>query len=148
MASVVEIWRYPVKSMAGERLESCVITDQGLEGDRRWAFIDGSPNRSGKFLTIREHRDLLRYHARLVDGELEVEGPDHNVIRGAEASLKRLRLESGRPLEVRDDAGHNYDDSHVLLINLASIESLGLEAGMRLDRRRFRANLYVDGIEP
>src|SRR5439155_1487883 len=36
MATVSEVWRYPVKSMAGERLQSCAITEVGLEGERRW----------------------------------------------------------------------------------------------------------------
>ncbi|HAC44902.1 MAG TPA: Fe-S protein, partial [Chloroflexi bacterium] len=52
--TVAEIWRYPVKSMAGERLESCLVAETGLEGDRRWALVDGQANRAGKPLTIRE----------------------------------------------------------------------------------------------
>lgn len=133
--------------MAGERLDSCLITDQGLEGDRRWALIDGSPNRAGKFLTIREHKDMLRYHPRNGEGGLRVEAPDKAVIDGGEALVERLRHETGRPLELRDRAGDNFDDSHVMIINLASVELLGLEVGMTLDRRRFRANLYVDGLD-
>ena len=35
-----EVWRYPVKSMAGERLESCGVGERGLEGDRGWALRD------------------------------------------------------------------------------------------------------------
>lgn len=35
-----EIWRYPVKSMRGERLEACAIGDKGLVGDRGWAVRD------------------------------------------------------------------------------------------------------------
>ena len=54
MASVVEVWRYPVKSMAGERLASSTVSETGLLGDRRWALVDGTPNRAGKPLTIRE----------------------------------------------------------------------------------------------
>ncbi|HKC18703.1 MAG TPA: MOSC N-terminal beta barrel domain-containing protein [Candidatus Dormibacteraeota bacterium] len=148
MASVVDIWRYPVKSMAGERMQQCAITEKGLEGDRRWAFIDRSPNRDGKFLTIRQHEDLLRYRSRIVDGAVEVEARGGSLMTMDESLLDRLRSETSRPLELRDDAGANYDDSQVLIINLASIELLGREAGTTLDRRRFRANLYVDGLEP
>jgi uncharacterized protein YcbX len=43
MASVVELWRYPVKSMAGERLDSREVAKTGLVGDRRWVVVDGSP---------------------------------------------------------------------------------------------------------
>lgn len=137
-----------MKSMAGERLESCFITDHGLEGDRRWALIDGSSNRAGKFLTIREHHDLLRYRPRLVDGGLEVNAPDQTVVSDGDKLVDRLRRESGRPLELRDRAGDNFDDSHVLIVNLSSLEVLGLEAGMTIDRRRFRANVYLEGLEP
>jgi uncharacterized protein YcbX len=148
MAEVVELWRYPVKSMAGERLDACTITGNGLEGDRRWALIDGTPNRAGKFLTIRQHEHLLRYRPRLKDGEVEVEVPDGSVMTAGPGLVERLELETSRPLALSDDAGANFDDSHVLIINLASIELFALEAGMNLDRRRFRANLYVDGLEP
>lgn len=134
--------------MAGERLESCSVIAVGLEGDRGWALIDGTPNRAGKFLTIRQHEMLLRYRPRLVDGEVRVETPDGSVITEARLLVDRLQSETGRPLELSDHAGANFDDSHVLIINLASIQVLGLEAGMNLDRRRFRANLYIDGLEP
>jgi uncharacterized protein YcbX len=37
---VKEVWRYPVKSMAGERLEACEVGARGLYGDRGWALRD------------------------------------------------------------------------------------------------------------
>jgi uncharacterized protein YcbX len=37
---VKEVWRYPVKSMAGERLEACEVGPRGLYGDRGWALRD------------------------------------------------------------------------------------------------------------
>jgi MOSC domain-containing protein len=148
VARVVEVWRYPVKSMAGERLDACAITETGLDGDRRLALIDGTPNRTGKLLTIRQHENMLRYHPRLVDGAVEVEAPDGSVLTTGPSLVARLERETSRPLELKDHAGANFDDSHVLIVNLASIEVLGVEAGMDLDRRRFRANLYVDGLDP
>src|SRR6266851_4375702 len=114
MASVVEIWRYPVKSMAGERLDSCAVGEVGLEGDRRWAFVDDSPNRAGKLFTIREDERLMTYAARLAGGHVEV-------------------VTSGG--EVRD-------------LDAQMVAELAVQAGMHLDHRRFRANLYVDGLAP
>jgi len=148
MASVVEVWRYPVKSMAGERLDSCAVGEKGLEGDRRWALVDGTPNRAGKPLTIREEARLMTYRARLVGGVVEILAPGGEVRRLDEAALSHLAEESARPLTLRDLAGANFDDSPVLLVNLATIAAFEAEAGMRVDRRRFRANLYVDGFEP
>jgi MOSC domain-containing protein len=148
MATVTELWRYPVKSMAGERLESCAITDTGLEGDRRWAFIDRSPNRDGRWFNIKQHAPLMTYRARLDGGELEVVGPDGVALDLNRDLLPRFQVEVARPIELRELPGGNFDDSHVLIVNTSSVQSFALEAGMPLDHRRFRANLYVDGLEP
>jgi len=148
MASVTEIWRYPVKSMAGEPMESCLVTADGLEGDRRWALIDWSPNRAGKWFNIKQHSALMTYRSRLVDGTVEVVGPDGSSVRLDGDLVRRFEAESSRPLELRDLAGGNFDDSQVLIVNLASVEAFALEAGMPIDHRRFRANFYLDGLEP
>jgi len=148
MATVTEVWRYPVKSMAGERLETCMVTEQGLEGDRRWAFIDRSPNRDGKWFNIKQHSPLMTYHARLAGRALEVVAADGSVVDLHQDLLPRFKEESARPLELRELPGANFDDSQVLIVNLASVRAFALEAGMPLDHRRFRANLYVEGLEP
>jgi len=148
MAMVREVWRYPVKSMAGERLESCMVTEVGLEGDRRWAFIDHSPQRDGKWFNIKQHAPLMTYHARLLDGSLDLVAPDGASVALDGDLVRKFEAEGQRPLELRELAGANFDDSHVLIVNLASVEAFALEAGMTIDPRRFRANLYVDGVEP
>jgi len=53
-----------------------------------------------------------------------------------------------RPLTLRDSAGVNFDDSHVLVVNLATVHAFALSAGADIDPRRFRANLYIEGLEP
>ncbi|MFN2464119.1 MAG: MOSC N-terminal beta barrel domain-containing protein, partial [Candidatus Dormibacteria bacterium] len=51
---VAALWRYPVKSMAGEALAVADVSWHGLAGDRRWAFIREGQERSGfPWLTIR-----------------------------------------------------------------------------------------------
>lgn len=134
--------------MAGERLETCAITEHGLEGDRRWALVDGAPHRAGKLLNIKQHVPLMTYRARLVNGAVEVESPAGEAMALDGALVASIESESGRPLELRDLPGRNFDEAHVLIINLASIDAFSREAGMRVDHRRFRANLYVDGLEP
>jgi uncharacterized protein len=148
LASVVEIWRYPVKSMAGERLDSCEITDGGLEGDRRWAFIDQSPTRAGKWFNIKQHAPLMTYRARFVDGALDLVAPDGSSVALDEALVRRFETEAQRPIQLRELPSENFDAAHVLVVNLATVQAFALEAGMPIDPRRFRANLYVDGLEP
>lgn len=133
--------------MAGERLTSCAITGHGLEGDRRWALIDGAEPRAGKFYNIKQNAALMTYGARLVDAKLEVTAAD-GTPSGLDGALSALLVESKRIVNVRNEPGANFDDAPVHIVNLATVELFGLEAGTNLDPRRFRANLYIDGLEP
>src|SRR3954454_6784378 len=62
--SVAEIWRYPVKSMAGERVEASIIDERGLHADRMWAVRDVE---LGTFTTARRWPVLLRCAARFAE---------------------------------------------------------------------------------
>lgn len=146
MATVRDIWRYPVKSMAGERLERCMITEHGLEGDRRWAFIDGTEPRVGKFYNIKQNAALMTYRARLAGEELEIVAADGSRT-ALDGALRSALGEEPRIVNVRELDGANFDDAQVHIVNLATIDLFALEAETRLDPRRFRANLYVDGLE-
>src|SRR5256885_15038471 len=46
-ASVVGLWRYPVKSMMGEELNASEVTGRGLLGDRQFAVVDRSTGKVG-----------------------------------------------------------------------------------------------------
>jgi MOSC domain-containing protein len=148
MASVVEVWRYPVKSMAGERLGSCAVREKGLEGDRRWALVDGSTNRAGKLLTIRQDEHLMTYRARFAGRTVEVVTPRGEVQGLDDRIMSHLAAETSRPLTLRELEGANFDDSPVLIVNLATVAAFGVQAGMPVDHRRFRANFYFDGLAP
>ena len=65
---VVGLWRYPVKSMAGEPLTEVEVSWHGLSGDRRWAFIRDGLTQSGfPWLTLRERADMSHYQPSFVD---------------------------------------------------------------------------------
>lgn len=134
--------------MAGERLESCAISQAGLEGDRRWALVDGTVNRAGKLLSIREDERLMTYRARFEADRVEVVTPEGEARRLDDQLVSSIAQKTARPLTLRDTAGANFDDSPVLVVNLATVAAFGLEAGVPVDHRRFRANLYLDGLGP
>ena len=134
--------------MAGERLESTAITAGGLEGDRRWTLVDGTPNRAGKMLTNTQDARLMTYRARLLGDGVEVTTPTGQVERLGNGFVSHLAQTVERPLTLRDSAGINFDDSHVLIVNLSTVQAFALSAGADIDPRRFRANFYVDGLEP
>lgn len=61
--SVESIWRYPVKSMAGEKLASVFVSDKGIVGDRVYAFVDEESNRTA---VVRKWAEsFLNYHSSL-----------------------------------------------------------------------------------
>jgi uncharacterized protein YcbX len=62
--------------------------------------------------------------------------------------VSHLAAETSRPLTLREIDGANFDDSPVLVVNLATVAAFASEAGMPVDHRRFRANLYVEGLAP
>lgn len=145
---VAALWRYPVKSMAGEELDSAEVSWHGLAGDRRWAFIRDGQVRSGfPWLTIRERPEMARYRPRFA----EPDRPD--------ASLTLVRTPSGGELDVADPAlaaelGAGvrvikqdrgvFDTMPLSLLTTQTVTSLGRLAGACLTAPRFRPNLLVD----
>src|SRR5207247_8888021 len=53
---LVELWRHPVKSLQGERLDSAVVEQNGVAGDRSWGIRD---EMTGRILTGRREPSLL-----------------------------------------------------------------------------------------
>jgi uncharacterized protein YcbX len=69
---VAEIWRYPVKSMQGEKLDSCMLTKGGIPLDRGWAVRDEQTQtiRGAKWIA-----GLMRCSARYIEGTRAVPFP-------------------------------------------------------------------------
>jgi uncharacterized protein len=157
---VVELWRFPVKSLGGERLPAADVGPEGLAGDRQWALFDTD---SGFGLTARRVPELLFATARLrPDGAVEVVLPDGTVtadddvltrwlgrpvaLRAAAEAAGTRRYEN--PLDVEADAdwqpfegaGGAFHDNADFRVTLVSAGTLG-----SWDRRRFRANVVLDG---
>ncbi|MEH6800100.1 MAG: MOSC N-terminal beta barrel domain-containing protein [Halopseudomonas sabulinigri] len=79
LGRVKEIWRYPVKGMAGEALQSCALTPKGLVGDRLWAVRDCARN---EIQSCKFRPDLLRIGASLAwdDERVSLSFPDGEVL--------------------------------------------------------------------
>lgn len=158
---VTELWRYPVKSMGGERLEAAAIGELGIVGDRGWGVFDVA---TGTVLTARRSPQLLFGAARIDDGgELVITVPEVGEVdeRGASSALSRwlghevqLRRagDEGGTYEAPIDFEHDenwvswtgpagaWHDSKWSRLSLISTGSLG-----DWDIRRFRTNIVVDG---
>ncbi len=70
---VLEIWRYPVKSMLGEQLQHAEVDAAGLVGDRQWAVVDAE---SGVSLSAKRYPALLSYRAWTAGIQVMIESPD------------------------------------------------------------------------
>ena len=82
---VSELWRYPVKSMAGERLQQAEVARDGIVGDRLALVV-----RDGRVITSRTHPKLLLHHALLGEnGEPLVDGHPWTSQEAAQAGSSR-----------------------------------------------------------
>jgi uncharacterized protein YcbX len=132
---IAELWRYPVKSMAGERLESARIGPLGIEGDR----VVHVARSFGRIATARTFPRLLSHRAVLgPDGEPRVDGrpwSDSSVAAEIEGIVGRgARL-------VRDDTAGRFDVLPLLVATDGAIAAFGR------DGRRLRPNVVIGGVE-
>lgn len=159
---VSELWRYPVKSIGGERLSMATVTDIGIVGDRGWGVYDVG---SDTVLTARRAPDLLFASAALTGAEVAITLPDGSTVNSAEENCdQRLSEWLGRTVELRpagaeggtyevpldfetdenwvswQGPGGAWHDSTKARVSLVSRDSL-----RDWDQRRFRANVILDG---
>jgi hypothetical protein len=146
---VRELVRYPVKSMAGVATDAAFLGLHGLDGDRRFAFRRVGDDSAFPWLSASRLPQILLYQPVGVDestGE-----PTH--VRTPEGSTLELRspeLQSelterfGSGLELMKLKHGIFDDGAISVISLATIAGIGREAGIDLDRRRFRANIFLE----
>jgi uncharacterized protein len=132
---VAEIWRYPVKSMAGELLQSARLTKSGIDGDRIIQVQDAR----GHTVTSRTFPGLLGLHATLdPQGQPLVDGKpwqDESVL----ASVRAI-VGPGARL-VNDVSLDRFDILPLLVATDGAITAFGR------DRRRLRPNLVIGGVE-
>jgi uncharacterized protein YcbX len=162
---VLELWRYPVKSLQGERLDTAAFGPEGIAGDRQWALFDLD---TGYGLTARRVPELLFAAGRLrPDGGVDVVLPDGTVTSedttisawlGRRVSLRAAGSAPGRPRyeSPEDDVAEGaaptgrwhdwqgapgaFHDNADGRVSLVTTGTLG-----HWDRRRFRANVVLDG---
>ncbi|WP_290059857.1 MOSC domain-containing protein [Amycolatopsis solani] len=150
MGVVAALWRYPVKSMAGERLTEVHVGDRGLDGDRLYAVYEpGGRFGSGKNSTRFRLMPGLHAFAARYDGDVPVlTFPDGRVRRGDAADVHgELAAALDFPgVELAKEAGvPHHDEAPVHLVTTSSLAWLaGHTPGVAVDERRFRANILLD----
>jgi uncharacterized protein YcbX len=174
IGKVDSLWRYPVKSMRGEELEEAFAGFSGVYGDRLFAFKSSASPKGFPYFTAREQRRLLQYrpHFRYPDKAArpinltEAESMGANPVSADPSELMiDVETPNGKTLGIDDpdlmdmlrtdiDQKHQLtlmrseraltDCRPVSIFSLQSARQLAEETGKPIDKRRFRANVYVD----
>lgn len=163
------LWRHPVKSMQGERVDEVRIHDRGVVDDRRYGVLDRS---TGTILTARRESRLLEARALQTGPELVVRLPNGETVLGLGAgSDAALSAWLGRPVHLQEAGEHSAgtyetnvdptdDESEVVewtgpegsfvdaapvhVLTTASLRAMASSSPPhQWDERRFRANVVV-----
>jgi uncharacterized protein YcbX len=131
---VREIWRYPVKTMAGERLSRADLGPLGIEGDRVIHVEDGD----GRVITARSHPRFLGHRGQLgPSGEVLVDGRPWDT---PAVAAEVLDIGGRGARLVRYEGAERFDVLPLLVATDGAIAAFGH------DLRRLRPNLVIDGV--
>ena len=174
IGKVESLWRYPVKSMRGEELDEAFAGYSGIYGDRLFAFRSSANHKGFPYFTAREQRKLLQYRPRFRHPDkaarpinlIEAESRNANPLLADLAELVvDVQTPAGKTLGIDDPAliemlRADIDQKHQVtlmqsqramtdcrplsMFSLQSAQQLAEETGTGVDKRRFRANVYVD----
>src|SRR6266436_1048109 len=133
--NVTEIWRYPVKTMAGEKLQRARLGPLGIEGDRVVHVEDAQK----QVITSRSHPRFLGHKGTLgLDGEPLVDGRPWN---SGEVAARGEDIAGSRAKVGRYDGVERFDVLPPLVAPDGAIAAFGH------DHRRMRPNIVIGGVE-
>ena len=174
IGKVESLWRYPVKSMRGEELDEAFAGYSGVYGDRLFAFKSSASPAGFPYFTAREQRRMLGYRPKfrfadkaarpinLTEAEgngasplladiselvVDVETPDGKTLAIDDPALMnmlRADIDEKHQLTLMRSQRAMTDCRPVSIFSLQSARQLADETGTPIDKRRFRANVYVD----
>jgi len=174
VGKVESLWRYPVKSMRGEELDEIFAGFSGIYGDRLFAFKSPASPKGFPYFTAREQTKLLQYRPRfrypdkaarpvnLTEAEtmganpvsadpselmIDVETPDGRTLAIDDPTLMELvrtDIDQKHQLTLMRSERAMTDCRPFSMFSLQSARQLAEETGTSMDKRRFRANVYVD----
>ena len=171
---VDSLWRYPVKSMRGEELDEAFASYSGIYGDRLFAFRSSANHKGFPYFTARDQRRLLQYRPRfrypdkatrpinLIEAEsknanplladlaelvVDVETPDGKTLPIDDPTLietLRADVDPKHQVTLMQSQRAMTDCRPVSIFSLQSAQQLAEETCVPVDKRRFRANVYVE----
>jgi uncharacterized protein len=155
--TVSRLWRWPVKSMAGEEVRALSLGPRGAGGDRVHAVLHEHKG-AWRPLTAREAPRMLAWRAAYpfnLDAGLDPANPPHAIVtepsgahswRWGDPRLRSaLERDLGRAVRLERDTGGIPDVPGTVLVTVAgTLAELSRELGTDVDARRFRTNLHLE----
>lgn len=153
IGKIEAIFRYPVKSMRGEQLDSATLGWHGLEGDRRLAFRRLNERSGVPWLTAGKLPDLISFiPMRREDGNgdglpTHVRTPaGEEMPLFSEALAEEIGRRYGAPVQMTHLKHGIFDDATISLISSTTVHEICQLANESADIRRFRPNIVVRSI--
>jgi uncharacterized protein YcbX len=154
IGEIEAIFRYPVKSMAGERLLAAEVGWHGVDGDRRLAFRRAQERGGMPWLTASKLPELILY-VPLRRGDAQDDIPTHvRTPDGKELPIfsDELAAEVGRRHGAAVQMMHLnngiFDDACISVIASETVSEIGKLAERSVDVRQFRPNVVVRLTRP
>jgi len=174
LGTIESIWRYPVKSMRGEEVARIYAAFSGLMGDRMYGVVAADGDPAFPWHTARDQEEFLLYQPRFKAGADVLLPKDLDAAEGLapginplypsddafavevmtpegktyditdDAFLKALEAATDRSLRLHVTQRGQHDCRPLSLFSLSATKKLGEETGLDIDKRRFRANFYVE----
>ena len=152
------IFRYPVKSMAGELLDAASLSWHGIEGDRRLAFRRLNDKTGFPWLTASKLPQLLLYKPFRIDSNTAELLPTHvRTPDGKEYELQSDELREeisrryGSDVELMNLRHGIFDEATISVISRGTVLGIERESGRGegpCDLRRFRPNVVIETDSP
>jgi uncharacterized protein len=172
--NVASVYRYPVKGLSPERLESVALTPGAtVPFDRAYAIENGAGRfdpdaprylpkitflmlmRDERLATLRSQFDdatetltILRDGKQVARGQLSTKLGRQMIEQFIAAFMKSELRGAPRVVSAPDHSFSDVAAKCLHIVNLASVRELERTIGKPVDPLRFRANLYVDGLAP
>lgn len=163
---LAQIWRHPVKGVGAEPLTQVTLTkNRPMPLDRAWAVLTGDAQDTGTWQSCRNFArggyapGLMAVTARVNGADVTFEHPDLgqitlNPVGGGPQLVDWIMplcpAERPAPRQVirapEDTGMADASFASLSVLNLSSLRALGQKLGRELDPRRFRGNLWLDGL--
>ena len=145
---ISELFRYPVKSMAGESVAEAQLGWHGVEGDRRFALHRKGDTGGFPWLTAGRMPELLLYRPFGGNGEpTHIRTPSGDEYELYDPALAaEISAKFGSEVELMRLKHGIFDEGQVSAIARATIGHIEAESGVPLDVRRFRPNIFIETV--